>query len=209
MKTLDELKENWANVSDTSSSRQAYSQPQLEKMFRRRVSKHTRASMQYFWASFILQIIVYALLSHVLVKYWTDSRVRWLSITGILLYVPFTCMLLKMFKQMAAAPLVAGASMEASMQQYAALQYNLLKKFFRFKKWYEYALIPLAAAIGVVLCFWLYVPGGVAAHAAGAVVTFGITLISCALAIRSENKKSFERPLAQLRAILDEFNREA
>ncbi len=207
MKTLDELKENWAAISG-SSNQEAYAQPQLEKIFKSRVSKHTNASMQYFWASFTLQIIVYSLLCHVIVKYWGDTNILWLSIAGILLYVPFTVMLMQKFKQMASAKFIEGADIETSMQQYASVQYGLLKKFYRFKKRYELMLIPLSAAIGVLIMFKLYVPGGITSHPIAASVAFAITIMSCEIAIRSENIKSFEQPLAKLKSILDEFTRE-
>lgn len=206
MKTLDELKDNWAHASDSSLSTQVYDQQQLENIFRSRVGKHTRASMQYFWASFILQIIVYALLAHVLVKYWPEQDLRLLSISGIALYIPFTYVLLQKFKRMAAARPGDDPGREAPLQQYVALQYDMLKKFYRFKKMYELVLIPLVSAIGVVIFFSLYVPGGVDANPVGAAIAFGITLISCVLAIRSENKKSFDGPLSRLRSILDEFD---
>jgi hypothetical protein len=81
----------------------------------------------------------------------------------------------------------------------------LLLSFYRFKKWYELILIPLASAIGVFILFKLYVPGGVQAHWTGAVMTFAITLISCALAIRTENRKNFREPLEQFDRVLAEF----
>jgi hypothetical protein len=80
-----------------------------------------------------------------------------------------------------------------------------LFSFYRFKRRYELLLIPLSSAIGVWLVFLLYVPGGVAAYPSGAIVTFGITLLSCAIALAAENKESFDKPLTALRQILDEF----
>jgi hypothetical protein len=81
----------------------------------------------------------------------------------------------------------------------------LLESFFTFKKRYEMVLIPLSAAIGVLLIFLLYVPGGVSEHLLGAFITYVLTLLSCYLAIRSENKKNFVQPLDQLGEILNEY----
>ena len=64
MKTLEELKKEWSENTNTSLSQQAYGKTDLEKIFKARVKKHTNIAMQYFWASFTLQVIIYALLSH-------------------------------------------------------------------------------------------------------------------------------------------------
>jgi len=209
MTTLEELKKKWDENKDTTSGPLAYDEVALEKIFKSRVKKHTNKAMQYFWASFVLQIIVYALLSHVIVKYWSDSEMLLFSLGGVLLFLPFTIMLMKKFKRIAATKLTGENNTGISLHQYVLRHHALLLSFYNFKKRYEHVLIPLSSAIGVFLTFKLYVPGGVQQHPAGAGITFVITLLSCAMAIRSENKKSFEQPLHQLQEILDEFKSEA
>ena len=206
MKTLEEFKSEWGKSLGTHLSQQPYNKTELEKIFRDRVKKHTNKAMQYFWASFVLQVIVYALLSHVIVKYWSDTTTLLLSMAGVASYIPFTIVLMKKFKQMAATKLVDKSNVGASLHDYTLQHYSLLESFYRFKKRYELTLIPLSSAIGVVLVFKLYVPGGVSQHIIGALISFIITLVSCAIAVRSENEKSFEQPLRQLRNVLDEFN---
>ncbi|HEX5171470.1 MAG TPA: hypothetical protein VFW11_19970 [Cyclobacteriaceae bacterium] len=206
MSTLEELKKEWEQKSKTVSQ-PAYDEKAFDKIIKTRVKKHTNTSMKYFWASFALQILVYGLLSHVVVKYWSDPGKLMLSITGILLYIPFTVVLMKKFKAMATTKLTG--SSDSSLQQYVNRYHDLLQSFYRFKKRYELFLIPVSATIGVWLVFELYVPGGVAAYPSGAIITLGVTLISCVLAIWSENKKSFEEPLRQLRLVLDEFRSES
>ena len=164
-------------------------------------------AMRYFWASFTLQIIVYALLSHVIVKYWSDTEVLGLSILGILLFLPFTIMLINKFKSIARIKL--SNITETFMHQYVLRHYQLLLSFYRFKKRYELLLIPLSSEIGIIVSFKLFVPGGIYEHTTGAAITFIFTLISCALAIHSENNKSFKQPLQQLQDILEEFKSEA
>jgi hypothetical protein len=207
MKTLEELKSVWVENQNHLSTSPAYDRPSLEKMFRSRVKKHTSASMRYFWASFTLQIIVYALLSNVIVKHLTDTEVLVLSIAGFALYVPFTIMLMKKFKSMATTKLID--HVQTSLHQYVLTHYTLLLAFYRFKTRYEFVLIPLSCAIGTILFFKLYMPGGVYGHLAGVSITFILAIVACAVAIRSENKKSFDLPLQQLRSTLDEFKREA
>jgi hypothetical protein len=208
MLTLDELKKKWDKDQNAISGPSTYDQVSLEKIFSARVKKHMRAAMQYFWASFALQILVYALLSHVIVKFWYDTETVLYGVGGVLLFLPFTIMLMKKFKRMAMARPGEGSHTGTALENYVLEQHDLLSGFYRFKKRYELILIPLSSAIGVVLTFKLYVPGGVYEYPTGATLTFIITILSCALAIRSENKKSFEQPLRQLREILDEFRRE-
>jgi hypothetical protein len=207
MTTLEELKKKWEENQSTPSV--AYDSFALEKIFKSRVKKHTNRAMQYFWASFALQILVYALLSHVIVKYWSDTEMVLFSLGGVLLFLPFTIMLMKKFKRIATTKLSANGNTGTSLHQYVLQHHALLRSFYNFKKRYELVLIPLSSAIGIFLTFKLYVPGGVEQHPAGAVVTFVITLFSCATAIYSENKKSFEQPLSQLRQILNEFKSES
>ncbi len=204
MSTLEELKEQWGKNRRTGEK--TYDKESFGKIIKARVKKHTNTPMKYFWASFALQILVYALLGHVIVKYFYNTAMVVLSVAGILLYIPFTVMLMKKFKEMAVTKLADHTS--SSVQQYVSRYHNLLQSFYRFKRRYELFLIPLSSIIGVWLVFTLYVPGGVMAHPSGAITTFAITLLSCVAAIWSENRKSFEEPLRQLKEVLDEFKSE-
>jgi hypothetical protein len=202
MSTLEELKEEWGKKS-TLASTTNYDQSSFQKIVKSRVKKNVNASMKYFWGSFTLQLMVYALLTHVMVKYWRDIDMLLLSILGAALYIPFTFVLLRKFKRIAITK--PADTLRSSLQMYVQQHYDLLFSFYRFKRRYELFLIPLSSAIGVWLVFLLYVPGGVAAYPSGAVVIFGITLLSCAIALAAENKESFGKPLTALRQILDEF----
>lgn len=203
MSTLEELKKEWEQKRNVGLSDPLYYEDSFNKMIKSRVKKHTNASMKYFWASFTLQLLVFALLSHVIIKYWNDWSIVLVSIVGMSLYIPFMIMLMKGFKAIAVTR--PQDSTESSLQAYVARRHELLQSFYRFKRRYELFLIPLVSAIGAWLVFTLWVPGGVSANPSGAIITFGITLISCSAAIWSENKRSFEEPLKQLQQVLDEF----
>src|SRR5690606_4089502 len=141
-----------------------YDKDSFERIVRSRVRKHTNTAMQYFWASFVLQIIVYALLSHVIIRYWQDSDILYSAIAGFLLFIPFTVILMKRFKAIATTrPGIqsSGVAVENSLHHYISRRRGLLDSFYRFKKWYELLLIPFASAIGVFITFKLYIPGGV------------------------------------------------
>ena len=162
-----------------------------------------KITMRYFWGAFALQILVYALLSHVILKYGSDAQTLLTGLAGILLFLPFTVILMKKFKQMAVNRPQGNTGIP--LYDYIVRQQQLLQSFYAFKKRYELVLVPLSSAIGVFLTFKLFVPGGVMQHPMGAIITLGITLISMVLAIRSENKKSFAQPLQDLDQLLQEF----
>lgn len=198
MSTLDELQQDWGKGFQPAET---YTEVSLQKLIQARVRKHTRTSMQYFWASFALQILVYALLSHVIIRYWNQTQLVVFSMIGILFYVPFTIVLMRKFKRMAISTCANADSVHAYVRQ----QKEQLESFFTFKRRYEWILIPVSAAIGVFLVFALYVPGGVEAFPMGAGITYVLTLLSCYLAIHSENQKSFIRPLDELETLLNEY----
>jgi hypothetical protein len=170
---------------------------QFDAMIKTRSRKHTSEVFQYFWASFGLQILVYALLGHVVIRYWGEPGMI-ASVLGILFYIPFTVVFIKKYKSMAVAP--------GPIHAVVSRRIELLQSFFTFKKRYELFLIPIATFIGTFVSFELWVPGGVWAFPKGAVITFLIALASCIVAIREENKKSFDIPLSKLRLILQDLN---
>ena len=204
MSTFDELKKMWCKHQEAASVPAAYDQNAIDKIVRTRTKKNINIAMQYFWAAFTLQIIVYAMLSNVMIKYGSDGETLLLASLGVVLFLPFTIVLMTRFKAMAVAK-PEGDHSENSIYTYVLRQQKLLQSFYNFKRRYELILIPLASAIGVFLVFKLYVPGGIETHITGAVITFVITLVSCGAAIIKENKKNFEQPIQQLSALLQDF----
>ncbi|MGC3943017.1 MAG: hypothetical protein QM762_00530 [Chryseolinea sp.] len=203
MDALDEMREKWSKKNDNS---QSYKSSNFFDVIRQRMRLHTRESMKYFWASFTLQIIVYALYTHVILRYFDDPATVLVSVTGILIYIPFTFMLLDKFKQLAVAkPVYTTAS---PVQAFIEKQRDVLLSFFRFKRRYEFFLIPVSTLFGTFLVFTLYVPGGPMDNLNGVWITMVITMISCYAAIRKENAKSFRAPLSELDKLLAEFREE-
>ena len=200
MDALDEMKGKWARQNDAG---QPYDANNLLRVIRQRVRIHTRDSMKYFWASFTLQLIVYGLYAHVIVRFIYDPAVLSFAVVGVLIFIPFTYMLLRKFKRLAV--LKPDGNETTSVHQYLVMNRNLLQDFFRFKLRYEWVLIPLSTLVGTLLVFKIYVPGGPIAYPNGVWITMVISLVSCYLAIRKENRVSFRKPLAELDKLLSEF----
>jgi hypothetical protein len=93
------------------------------------------------------------------------------------------------------------AIIQGPVNTYVSRQYELLQSFYTFKKRYELILIPMMTLIGTFITFKLYFP-----NMNVAIVTFFVTLAGCIIAIREENKKSFDIPLSKLRLILEDLN---
>jgi hypothetical protein len=205
MENLEELKNLW-RTQTISIAEKTIDEESLYRLLRKKVKKENSDIMRYFWASFILNILVYAMSVHVIVKYWDNQIVFISAMTAILATIPFTAIMLKRYKGMAVS--FDKTKSRQSIQEYISRQRELLLSFFRFKKRYEWFLIPLNSAIGVIIVFSIFVPGAVMGNLSGALVTYILTLASCAYAVNSENKRSFIRPLNELQSILDEFGNE-
>lgn len=205
MSALDDLKRKWNTEQPALEAAAAYDAATLHHIIRTRMKKQHNSIFRYFWATFTFHVLVYALLSHVIIRYWGDTPTLLLSLLGFLATVPYTAVMLKRYKQMAFSR--PDQTSWTSIYTYINQQRSRLSGFYTFKKRYELVLIPLLSAIGVILVFHLYFPGGVQAFFPGAIVTYILTLLGCLWAIRNENKKYFNRPLQELQAILDDYQR--
>ena len=205
MLTLDELKKGWQTDAPIASDPIRYEQADLLAVLKVKGARQVNRAIRYFWASLTLQIIVYGLLSHLFIRFWGTPTVQWLCLAGGLLYLPFTIVLMRQFKRMALAT-PARPDMNFSVQARIQQQYDSLRAFYRFKRRYEYGLIPLSTALGVWLTFRLYVPGGMLQHPTGATITYLLSLLACVWTIRQENRNQFEEPLGNLKNLLEEFD---
>lgn len=207
--TIEELGEKWVEKKFFTSSTSMNDPQSFEKVIKSRIRKHTGVAFQYFWASFVLQIIIYSLLCHVTIKYWSDSEVRIVALGAILLYLPFAIILMRKFKKLAILKISRDVDTVLSLYGNVAQQKVQLDQFYAFKKKYEALLIPLSSAAGVFIIYKLYVPGGIAGHWISSVIIFMAAIVSCFLVIRKENDRNFKKPIEQLQIILDEFSSES
>lgn len=203
MTTLEDYKQGWHSHQQIKEKVPSYDLNSYTALVRKRARGPVNRMMQYFWASLAYQIILYSFYSHVIVAYWGNGLLVGLSMAGILIYIPFTYMLMTRFKSAANAGMTDAS--DKSLREHVLHQYETLSAFYRFKRRNEWAIVLISSTLGVSLFFELYFGGGLIAHLPGALITFAITLCLCAAAIWSENNKRFERPLANLAALLAEF----
>jgi len=207
MSTLDEFKNKWQTHSTGAVSSHRYEQPELLLIAKARSAHQVNRAIRYFWASFTYQLVMYGLLTHLFIRFWSDSAVQWGCLAGVLLYLPFTIVLMRQFKRVAKMS-PGPTDMTSPLQERIKQQYNSLSTFYRFKRGYEYGLIPISMALGVWLLFRLFVEGGVAQHLTGAAITYLLAVLACGWAIVRENRAHFEQPLRNLEAIINEFDQQ-
>lgn len=199
---MEELRKSWEKGSSTGIVNGFLNKDSLHRIIKEKSNQQRTLSMHYFWGAFALQLIVYAYLSHVAIRYRADSTLLSLAILLMVVYIPFTVVLMKKFKAMAVLRTGDSHSAGLPIREYIQRQHDLLSSFYRFKRKYEIVLGLMSMLILIWIPFRIYVPGGVEAYPMAALIIFGITLVSCALIVRDENKKYFKRPLRRLEAIL-------
>lgn len=201
---MNELKMYWHN-QEISELNEPLNEGSLHTIIRRRTTKQKNRNMQYFWASFTYQIIVYSLFVYVGIKHWNDTTVVILSVLGALIYLPFTILLMHKFKQLAVLRIGEEGRNSLSLKRYVSKHYRLIKSFFKFKVIYEMVLIPVSTAIFVWIFFRIYFPGGAGEYPISALILFIAVVGACSLAIFAENQKNFIRPMRELEKAMREM----
>ena len=95
MSTFEELKKVWEANQESAEGYTPYDHKSLDSIIKSRTKKNMKKAMHYFWGVLFLQILVYALLSHVIIRYGGDTKTLFFGIGGILLHLPFTILLIK------------------------------------------------------------------------------------------------------------------
>lgn len=180
----------------------------LHAIVKKRANKQKGISMQYFWAVLVLQIIVYALLTNVIIRYWEDTALRTVCLFCFLLYVPFTVVLFRDFKQMAQLGARDDQGSAMPLSNYILEQYRLLRRDYRFKQRYDFLLIAISVAIATWVILRIYFPGGVMAHPILAASIFFPSFFACVAVSRKDEKTHFQEPLKHLESIISDLNDE-
>lgn len=169
------------------------------------LKKQRRQLGQYYWSSFVYQLVIYGLAAHVAIRYWGDMKLMLMSAALILLYVPFTWIQRKRYLNLC----VDGRSLtsvgDASTKDYITSQLTNLENFYRFKKWYDWLVLPVNIALMVALVFEVFVPGGVIGHWLAAVLVFVVFGSMFVLALLDENLKRFREPIRAYRNLLSDL----
>lgn len=199
---MEDLKKSWEKGIDAGKLNAFLNKDSLHRIVKQRSNQQRNISMKYFWGSFALQIIVYAFLTHVIIRFWSDPAVTLPAGLLFLMYIPFTYILMQKFKALAVLRTNDRHSAGLPIREYVRQQHQLLSSFYQFKKKYEAVLGVVSILIMIWIPFRIWVPGGVQEYPVTALVIFLSTWIPCALIVRNENTKYFKRPIRRLELVL-------
>lgn len=205
MENFDEIKKLWSENKVTVTCNTPVSPEYVDQLISNRIKKVNRNFREYFWTSFIYQNMVYVCLTFLIVRYFSRPDIAILSIAGILLYIPYTIVFMKKFKSAFLLNKEGVAFSDDDIYLNIKNRYTRLSEFFRFKKRFDWVIVPLNCVLIVVINFILFVPGGVIANITAGIILLVVWLVIFIIAIRIENKKKFLEPLRQLELILEDF----
>jgi hypothetical protein len=205
MENFDEIKKLWNENKVVEKCNTPVSKDYADQLISNRIKKVKSNFREYFWTSFIYQNLVYACLAFLIVRYFNRPDIAILSAAGILLYIPLTIVFMKKFKSAFLLNKEGVAFSNDDIYLNIKNSYTRISEFFRFKKRFDWIIVPLNCVLIVVINFILFVPGGVMANITAGIILLIVWLAIFIIAIRFENKKKFSEPLHQLESILDDF----
>ena len=202
MEIFDEIQKSWSLGKEQSRESLALNEDSVKRMIVPRVKRERNRVFAYFWSAYFWQLAVYASFTHLVFRFWGDWETVLISLTGIILYLPFTTVLIRKYSRMAQQDNhFAAESMYDNVQK----QYVLLREFFHFKRRFDWVGIPVTCLILAATVFKLWVPGGWIENQTGAIVVFVCALMAFGVAAIFENKKSFTRPMEALQMVMKDM----
>jgi hypothetical protein len=206
MESLEELKKYWEENKNKEIQPDPPGIGSVEQLIKARVRRERNIVMEYFWASFVYQIFVYAFASHLIINYRGDGEILLWSLSVVVLYIPFTVIVMRKFKAMCLPAINGSIRSGQSIRTTVENQYTRLSEFFRFKKIADWIGIPLSCFILVKIVFKLYVMGGMEEHLVGGILSYAAVLIAFITTTYFENRKRFINPLRRLEGVLKDLN---
>ena len=203
MDPFDEVRDVWKKNTPPVANTPSLSKENVETIIRSRIKKVKKSIAEYFWLSLTYQILIYSFACHLLIKFRGDTPIVAMCAVGVLLYVPFTIILMRKFKGMFASTAGKTENIRANVRH----QYELLTQFFMFKKRFDLVGIPLSCLMLEGILFTLYVPGGIEAHVPVSILAYAGLLLIFSTAAWFENKKHFKRPLRRFEWILEDIEK--
>ena len=205
MESIEELKNFWEESKRREPPLSPPDAESVERIIKGRVRREKKLMMEYFWASFVYQIMLYSFAGYLIVKYRGDREIMLGSLSVAMLYVPFTVILMRKFKAICLPAINRSNSSGQSIRANVENKHTLLSEFFRFKKVFDWVGIPLVSLVLVSILFKLYVAGGIAEHLTGGILSFAAVMIVFITATYLENRKHFINPLRQLKSVLTDL----
>lgn len=199
MDTLDDLKQIWLQDSRQTNTNNAVNKETMKRIIKPQIKKEQNYIKEYLMAFAVWQILVYAALSHFMVRYWADQQFAFCCAIGILSFIPYSIIF---HRHVNSVKLRAVSNPDApltDLQTDLANQIKQVSSYFSFKKKFDFIGIPV---ISFVMAAIIMKVSPVPLTSTAGTIIFGITLIIMAWTTYVQNKNNFELPLAKLRLIL-------
>ena len=205
METFEEIKKVWCENKFSASVNESVSSAFVNQIIAKQMKKEKRVISNYFWASFFYQNLVYGFLTFLALRYMSRTDIVFLSILGIVIYIPFTILFMRKFSTLFHSHNKESDFSNENIAFNIENTHRRLLEFFRFKKVFDWIAVPVSCFVIVSFTFILYVPGGIEANPVPVILLFFVWLGLFVIAIRIENKRTFIGPLHELKSILDEL----
>ncbi|WP_324679185.1 hypothetical protein [Hymenobacter sp. GOD-10R] len=178
----------------------------LRTLVTTRHRREQRRVGRYVVGGAIWQAMVYTGLAYVGWRYRFDARTLLVCGVGIALYLPFTTVFWRKFRDFAQRPLLGPPAAPGTLAAQIAQQSEQLGQFFRFKKRFDVVATPVTALVVVAVFIRVgWVPA--ITHSLGpALWLVGLIVAIFYLALRWENQHQFAAPLQRLAALQKELD---
>jgi len=205
MKSLEEMQKCWKEQKDIHGNALVLSDTMLTKLIRSGIKKEQKMVWEYCIASGFWQWLVYASLTHFIIRFWGDWQFMISCFAVILLYIPFTMMFIRKFRNM--RMITFNKSSLQSQDIYATLkiQYKMLNDFFVFKKRFDWLNVPLCCFIIVMILYKYGMIPSFKENIGASAIIFLIYALLFIIAIYIENRKRFKVPLEKMEMVIKEM----
>jgi hypothetical protein len=207
MSPKDEIENVWKKGKAREVDLATVTGEDLQAIISSRVKKELKIVSQFVWAAIGYQIILYAFLTHTLIRRWGDLQIMLLCLAGGAFYVPLTVALIRRVRALYRCSSEAPGSPVPDVFHKVEGEYARLADFFRFKKRMDWIGVPVSCAIIVLVTFTLFVEGGIEENPLGSLAVFAVWVGLSLIAIHAENKKRFISPLQRLELVLNDLKR--
>ena len=205
MKSFEEMQKCWRHERESTFNAAPLSEAMLTKLIRSGVKKEQKMIWEYCVASGFWQWLVYAALTHFIVRFWGDWQFMIACVAVIILYIPFTAMFIKKFRNMSILKFDKSYLQSHDIHALLKKQYKVLNEFFIFKKRFDWLNIPFCCFLIAMILYKYGLIPSIQESVITWLIVFVIYLILFVTAVYFENKKRFKTPLEKMKSVIEEM----
>ena len=148
MENLNDLKNLWkSGVELAPAGQQQLDEQSLKNIVNTHLSKERQLLLNYVVKTSFWIFMVTAGFGHLLIRFWGDWYLTGLSLTGLLLYVPFTSVFMHRFKGFFGIEGKANADEALSVYQRIMKKQEAIKASYRFKMIFDILMIHISCLL--------------------------------------------------------------